>query len=280
MSDSKQHLAELFGLVNPELDEETAAKRQKVGKNAAESIQLGRKALNDGDAQLAVSHYRRAIEQGADDIQFELGAALEASGEDDEAQAAYAAALEKDADLAESRAGLSDIYKRNASFKQAIEELHFAIAKEPSNSFYHLKLAEAHRDLKLYTEAVRAAERAALCDPSNAFYHFWLADLLMEMKKFEEALEPLKYALDLSPGDDYYVHKTAQAFWGAGKKVEALRAARLATDLSPENQLYAAIVFKFESETGKEPGSEAPTLDQYDQDLFNRFCKEIGLEAG
>jgi tetratricopeptide (TPR) repeat protein len=275
--EDKKHLAELFGLVQPDPEEHEGAKPKRKGRNAEESARFGDKAMRDGEFALAIEHYERAVEQGGNArYGFDLAAAHDAAGNEELAEQLFAEAASTNKDAAEPHAALGDIYKRNARFQDAVEELHRAIATEPSNPIYHFKLAETLREMKMTTDAIRSAERAALCQPDNAFFHYWLADLLIETQRYTEALEPLKMAVELSPGDDFLYLLTAVAFWGAGRQKDALKAIRLASELSPENKLFLAIERKFSNLSLGEQ-ADLPEMDAYDRDRYDVWMKRLGI---
>lgn len=275
VSDHRQHLADLFGLAKLDDDESTDSK--KVGKNAAESEKLGRKALLQGNVPLAIEHFERGIEQGSTSTRFDLAAAYEAAGRDEDAQALYQELLKEDSDFAEGYFGMSEVLKRSARFTEALDQLHRAIAKEPSNAHFHFKLAELLKDQRLYADATVAAERAALTEPDNAFYHFYLGDLLIDRKYFAEALEAFRHAVELSPGDDHYLLRSAVAFWGAGKQNEAIRALRLSQELAKDSAIARGLEVQFRRQLGET--LEEVELDSYDVDRIERILSELGLTS-
>lgn len=275
MNESKQHLSDLFGLVKNDLAAfNKSSVSRKRGKSAEESIEFAEAALREGDPKSAVRHYERAIEQGSRSARIDLAAAHEILGEDEEAEKLYKESLDQDRDQAEPRAGLSDILRRSAHFREAVQELHHAIAKEPNNPHYHFKLSELLKEMKLLKEATNAAERAALCEPDNAFYHLWLAEVLIERKLFSDALIPLEAAVNLSPGDDHLYLRAAAAFWGADKSAEATKALKLAVELSPDNALYPALL----DLVGDGSRTKLDALDPYDRNLADRWIASIDFD--
>lgn len=281
MSEDKKHLAELFGLVEADSEKVGASvKKTRQGRTAKESTDLGTKALQNGDTDEAIRHFIAAIEQEDSFVtRLNLAAAYDAAGNDDEAESHYRAAIMIGDSSAEARAGLAEVLRRSARFREAVDELERATAEEPANPTYHFKLSETLKEMKMLDDAVRAAERAALCSPDNYFYHYWLAELLIDMGQFESALEPLKAAVALSPGDDHLYLRSAIAFWRAGRRDEAIKSMRLAADLSPKDAMYSAalaLLLHLNGEEGSTLDEVRKRLDQFDREKLKDFESAIG----
>lgn len=282
MSPDNRHLAQLFGVIQPDGDASRAEKRTRKAKSLKQAINWGHQAMLDGDTEVAIRHFELGVElSGGKELQpvLLLAEALEMAGKEDEAERILADAKVRFRDDVEPKIELSDVYRRSARFRDSIDELERAIAQEPSNPLYHMKLAGLCRDSKLYQYALRAAERAALCAPDQAFFHFWLGDLLIEMKRFDEAIEPLRNALNLSPGDDLYLLRASVALFGSGRQLEAKKAVQMAMDLVPDNGLYPLVLDLYRKRTGEPPLQTASEVDRYDSDLLNRIEQELGAEG-
>lgn len=280
MSDDKKHLAELFGLVDADAQESAHSKRKRQGKTAEESAALGAKALQDGDTEEAIRHFEAAAsgEESFTNV-LNLAAAYDAAGREEDAEVKYRTAIEIGDATAEARAGLAEILRRSAKFRDAVDQLELATAEEPSNPIYHFKLSETLKEMRRMDDAVRAAERAALCSPQNYFYHYWLAELLMKMGHFEQAIDPIRTALELSPGDDHLYVRSAIALWRSGRRAEGIKAMRLATDLAPKDAMYAAalaLMLHLSGEEGAKFEEVEGRLDQFDRQKLKDFASEIG----
>ncbi len=283
MDDPRKVINELFGLVDDDLREsKPTPAASKVGRDAEESSRLGEQCIEDGDFPAAIKHFKKAIEQTENPDAREhvnLGGAYDAADMEDEALAEYETALSRNDASADAQAGVSQILRRNAKFRDSIQSLVKAAEKDPKNPHYYFNLAEAYREIKEYKLATKAAEEAARLGGDDPFYWFWLADLLIDLRKFEDALRPMKEAVDRSPGDDHLYLRAGIAFWGAGKKAEAIKSLRLASELDPENALYLALVDLFAKHSGEADSlpSKARTLDAYDQDRLNRIAQFLGI---
>jgi len=266
-----------------EFDEE---ERPKLGRTAEESDSLGRACLSDGDYRKAIEHFQRACTQrdpGDIRSQVELAGALDYADQAPQALRQYQRALQVQRDAIEPTLGISDVLRRYGRFRESIDHVREAIAKEPSNPYLHLKLAETLRDAGHPKEAFVAAQGAVTAKPDDAFYHYWIGDLLISLARFDEALDSLRAAIELSPGDDFLYLRACVAFWGAGKKAEAIKALRLASDLDPEKNLYHGLLGVLLEETGQKEESKlesdrADKMDRYDHDSLGRLLDEMGIE--
>lgn len=284
---SFSQIAELFQLELPR--EKARAKprlpRKTVGDDAAESEELGRECLSEGDYESAIRHFRRACEQRGynnPDTLVDLGGAYEYADQAPQALRQYEKALRIQQDATEPQLGLSDLYKRHGRFRDAIERLQKAIELEPGNAFYKIKLAETLRDMGEPNRALRAAQAAVLAKPDESFYHYWVGDLLIGLGRYEEALESLRAAIELSPGDDFLYQRASVAFWQVGRKQEAIKAIRLASDLDPEKHVYHGLLEMLLRATGMDEEADlektrSSRMDRYDLDTLSRVASEMGL---
>lgn len=288
MDPSYKTIADLFAVPQPtDLAIKEEDDRPKEGRDAAESDELGRQSLVDGDFEAAIRHFRRAVEQrDPTDItsRIDLAGAYDYSDQAPQAMRQYEKALRLHGEAAEPRVGLSDVYKRYGRFREAIEQMEKAVEREPANAYYWIKLAETLRDAGERKRALEAAQHAVIAKPDEAFYHYWIGDLMIQMGQYEEALESLRAAIELSPGDDYLYLRAAVAFWRAERQAEAVKAVRLASDLDPGKHLYHGLIGVLLEEMGQldEANLEsdrAKKMDRYDHDMLGRLMDEMGIEA-
>lgn len=284
---SFRQIAELFQLELPRTKGPLPADspKRKEGKDAAESEELGRQSLTDGDYETAIRHFKRACEQRGEanaDTLVDLAGAYDYADQAPQALRQYEKALRVQKDAVEPWLGLSDVYKRYGRFRESIEHLQNAIKLDPKNPFYRIKLAETLREMGEPNRALVAAQGAVAAKPDEAFYHYWIGDLLIELKRFDEALESLRAAIELSPGDDFLYQRACVAFWCSGKKQEAIKAVRLASDLDPEKDIYHGLLELLLRETGMKEEAElekgrASKMDRFDQENLKRLAGEMGL---
>jgi len=285
---SFSQISELFQLQLPVpiSDLPASSPRTKEGKDAVESEELGRQSLTDGDFETAIRHFKKACEQrGTETAEtlVDLAGAYDYGDQAPQALRQYERALRIKKDAVEPEIGMSDVYKRYGRFRDAIEHLEAAIAKEPTNPFYRIKLAETFREMGEKSRALAAARAAVIAKPDESFYHYWIGDLLIELKRYDEALESLRAAIELSPGDDFLYQRACVAFWCAGRRTEAIKAARLASDLDPDKHLYHGLLelLLAHADMREEAALEtaaAEKMDRYDQELLRRMAVEMELD--
>ena len=285
MDPTQKDIADLFSVVvNKDPSVEQPSRKTKGG-SAEESQELGAQCLTDGDYEKAIEHFRRAIEQRPSSDpsgHIDLAGAYEFAEMAPEALRQYEKALRISKDTPEPILGVSQLYKRNARYKDSLKHLEDALVLEPHNAFLRFKMAEVLREIGEFGAALESARMAVAAAPSDSFYHYWVGDLLISMRRFDEALEALRAALELSPGDDYLYLRAAVAFWGAGKQPEALKSVRLASDLDPDKNLYHGVLERMLRASGQvdEADLEAKRsskMDDYDRDALARLTKEIDL---
>lgn len=257
--------------------------RDKVGENAEESQNLARQSLSDDDYEAAIMHFKKAVEQGAEEVDFELGAAYETADMVPQAFLQYEKAR-KTKENGDLFIGLSTLYKRNGEVQAAVKQLEDGIKKEPHNAYLHFKLAETLRQMGYRKAARSAVEGAVAVAPDDPFYHYWLGDLLLEMGEFEEAGKSVQAAIELSPGDELLFQLAGICLWGQGKYPEAIRATRLAGDMEADNMVHALVLHKFLVENGQTEEAaleeaKVSRAEEYERDKANRVLKPLGLSV-
>jgi tetratricopeptide (TPR) repeat protein len=290
MSDQKpsfHQIAELFQLQFPAIEGtgKVSSGRKAKGENASESEELGRLSLSEGDYQAAIEHFRRAVEQREElnpDTLVDLAGAYDYGEFEPQALRQYQKAWRLQKDAAEPLLGISDLYKRNARWRESIERLENAIEIEPGNAFYRIKLAETLREMGEKNRALVAAMGAVTAKPDEAFYHYWVGDLQIELGRYEDALESLRAAIELSPGDDFLYLRAAVAFWRTGKQQEAIKAIRLASDLDLSKHVYYGLLEVLLRQAGMPEEAElerqrSSKMDLYDRDTLKRVMREMGI---
>jgi tetratricopeptide (TPR) repeat protein len=285
MEPSRKEIADLFSVVFDKDLEITNPVRKLKGDNARESSELGKQSLNEGDLDKAIEHFRRAIEQrDPADVSglVDLAGVYEFAEMAPQALRQYEKALRIKDNSSESRLGMSQVFKRNARYKDSLKHLEEALALEPRNAFYRFKIAEILREMSDKERALESAQLAMAAAPTDSFYHYWVGDLLIEMKRFGEALQSLRAAIELSPGDDYLYLRAASAFWGARRPQEAIKSVRLASDLDPDKDLYHGLLELLLRNSGMVEEAElererAAKMDDYDRDALRRIAEELEL---
>ena len=284
MAHDWQMIASLFGddeaIPDPDAPE---PRHRKPGRDADESVRQGRASLQARDYEVAIEHFRRAMQQGGRNIEAELGAAYENADYLPAAFYQYRKAKKAHAE-GELSVGLADLYRRYGRLKDAAQELEEAVAREPENPYLHYRLADILRQNGFKKAAFLAVQGAIAHAGDDAFYHYWAGDLATEMGEFAQAVPALHAAIELSPGDAHLFRLSAIALWGSGKPSEAIRAARLATDLDTDDLKSVAVLAALLTAHGLTEDAQPELeklkkLDRFDYEESVRILNRIGLPA-
>jgi tetratricopeptide (TPR) repeat protein len=282
MQPSLEQIAALFDLGIAQKDFSDSPLRTRKGSTAAESQELGRLCLNEGDYAGAVDHFKRAIDQEPDHdgtAHIALGAAYELSNEEEAALDAYQEAVRLDNSV-DAQIGLADLLVRQGNREAGLQHYYEAVELDPDNAFAHHKLAEALKERGRIAEAIQQATYAVEKAPEDAFYHLAAAELFYSRSLFEEALVRFRSAMELSPGDDYIYLRASMALWAHGHRAEAMQALKYACDLDPSSGLYPALMATLAdrlllTDVAAEYRERAGELDRYDREGLQRVLAEL-----
>lgn len=176
-------------------------------------------ALARKEPKIALSHFDRALERQPTYVSALLGRgrALQALERDEDAIAAYQAALAQDA-------GLSDVARQ-------IDLLRFRGAER--------QIAEARQAARAnqIEEARRAYARAIVNSPDSAFLYRELAVLERQAGEGDAALEHFRRAAELDSSDAAAVGQIAELLEAKGDLEAALRAYGEALTIEPSDRL-------------------------------------------
>ncbi len=193
-------------------------------------------------------------------------------GREDEAIAAYSAALETEGDKDYIYYELGHLYLKKNDVINAISAFKLAVEKDQTNAFFHNALgfalftagqydeAEDHylvainmnpdnewtatvcracaliySDVKKNTEkAVRMYMQSISLYPSCSDTYLALGDLYFDEADYDKALENYTKTIELNPNDYYAFNKLATCLWQKDFVEEAIISYRHAIDLNPE----------------------------------------------
>jgi len=174
-------------------------------------------ALARKDARAALSHFDRALERqnGYVSALVGRGRALQVLGQDEDAIAAYEAAVALDSTLTELprqidvlrfRVAEREIANarqaaRSNNIDQARAAYGRAIANSPDSAFLYRELAAIERQAGQVDTALANARKALELDPSDAASAGQIAELLEERGELAAALEAYDAALALEPSE-------------------------------------------------------------------------------
>jgi tetratricopeptide (TPR) repeat protein len=162
---------------------------------------LGTALYAKGQVDEAMQHYRRAI---ALDPKYaaahnNLGLALKAKGQLDEAIAAFRRAIALDPKLAVAHNNLGTALYAKGQVDEAIAAFRQAIKLDPKYANAHNNLGNALYDKGQVDEAIQAFRQAIKLDPKHALAHGALGQALLKQARFVEAHAAMRRCLELLP---------------------------------------------------------------------------------
>ncbi len=182
-----------------------------------ESLQYFRKALENDHAGIgnsemvlawalqrrgrldeAVALYEEAARKNPAhaETRYRLGTAFEAQDRDNEAAAAYRAAIDADPDYAPAFSALNTLLRESG---QRLETWRDIVTAHPDSARANFHLGEALEDAGTPDEALGCLERAAELDPDDPALLTRLGIALLRAQRHAEAIGPLRSALVRNP---------------------------------------------------------------------------------
>jgi len=191
--------------------------------------------LERGDLEIAISHYRRALElrDGNSAAHYGLALALAHQRKFDEAIAHWEKSLEIQPDNNAARNYLGTAYASIGRDREAVAQWEQTLAYDPengdaANNSAWLLATSQNAELRDPAKAVELAKRAAnLPGGSNPIVYRTLAAALAENGQFNDAIRAAERAQELSQGNANSAVADEMARWIAlFKQGRALRQAR------------------------------------------------------
>jgi len=167
-----------------------------------------------------------------------LGAALQESGQVQEAIAQYQQALRLNPDYAEARDGLGIALTKQGKVREGIEQFEQALHLNPDYAEVHQNLGSALARMGGLEQAVGHWEQAVRINPSLAEAHYNLGLALMGQGRLQEAIGHFEKALQIQPEDVQAQYNLGNALLQAGEVQEAIGHYKHALQIKPD---YAAV---------------------------------------
>ncbi len=161
------------------------------------------------------------------------GVALERSGDDRRALAAYSKALADAPDDPDILQSTGVLLIRMGQPVRGATHLERAVAVLPDHPLPTFNLGLAYSRLDRHDDAVRAFARLVTIQPNVARYQFNLGKSLVDAGRPEEALTPLDKSIALAPDTPFAWIEKARALMLLGRETEAGRMVGHALELDP-----------------------------------------------
>jgi superkiller protein 3 len=187
-----------------------------ASEEAAERIAAGKKLLEQGRVEAAISEFQKAsnIDPKYGAAQLNLGHAYERANRNDEAIDAYRKSIELEPRNFYARNNLGVLYSKKGMYDQAIIEFQDALNNDPRNAMAlkNLEIAKKNKAAMQERETVIArAEKQVEAKPNDPTPAYQLARVYATYGKKEVAIEWLAKAIEKGYKDFAYV-KTDPAF--------------------------------------------------------------------
>jgi tetratricopeptide (TPR) repeat protein len=186
--------------------------------------------------QEALHHLMAAVALRPDSpgARINLGLALEAGGQREEAVACYRRAVELSPKYAVALSNLGGALLKTQQLDEAIACYRQALALDPTLATAHCNLGHALHEKGQVDEAIVCYRRAIALEPGCAWAHSNLGSALSDKDKLDEAIASYRKAIDLDP-------RLAEAHFNLGKALrdkgqldEAMACYRKAIALDPK----------------------------------------------
>ncbi|MDP6590132.1 MAG: tetratricopeptide repeat protein, partial [Alphaproteobacteria bacterium] len=198
---------------------------------------LGEAYRASGEAEQAMAAYRRALDldPGHAQSHYNLGIALMSQTRLEEAIASFRRTLEIDPGDAKTHINLGNAFKKSARLDDAVACYREAVRLRPGDAGGHYNLGIALKLQGHLEEAVRCYRAALAIEPGSAKAHNNLAVALREQGRFEEAIANYRGALEITPGYAEAHDNLGNLLNELGRSRDALASYRRALDLDPSN---------------------------------------------
>lgn len=186
---------------------------------------LGSIAMQRGDAESAVEHYRRAVSAAPrrPEPYSNLGSALIAKGRVKEAISALKSAIKINPNYGIAYVNLGDALIKVSRLAEAAVALERGVTLLPTDAKAYTNLGAALTRLKRLDEAVKALDTAIHLSPKLAQAHFNLGGAYSAMGCYDQAIACFDKALELQPGLQNAAFFRSQVFLARGRFAEGWR---------------------------------------------------------
>jgi len=164
-----------------------------VGPDSAQMHQvMAHEASTEGNTNVAIEQERAAIQRNPHlpGAHFELGELLSASGESgqqQEAEQEYLAALSDNRFDERAECRLGRVYARKGDPEKALSHFSAAVALQSNDAEAYSGMAQAFIELNQQSNALPLLEKAVKLEPTDSLDHYRLSRLYRHLGRMEEA---------------------------------------------------------------------------------------------
>lgn len=201
---------------------------------------------------------------------YMLGLSAWKSGQPENAEAAFEAALELDPQHTKSWLNLSRVLLDAQRSEEALEKIDAALTLEPESGVAFRLKGRAYHQLGRLEEAIEAYHQAILSDDRDVWSMNNLGLILIEQERFSEALRPLARAVELQGEVGIFHNNLGVAMERTGHYRAAEQAYRTAFEVDESHQKAQVSLARVE---GLE---QDPSLEPIDLEvLAESFVEEV-----
>jgi len=215
---------------------------------ALAELRLGLGAMEEGEYETALGHYRRALESaGVGEIRFQahlgMGSAYAATDRLDDAAAAYRAALKIKPNNPATLYSLGLVTKDQGRYEEAAPLFANAAVRDPQFGEALVELGIVYEHLGRHEDAVDACRRAAILLDDDETATLCIAVAFFHMGNYAAATEAFETAIDSNPGNPRAHYGLGLALLLAGDRDGAIVQLGETNQLDPElaRDLYERI---------------------------------------
>ena len=222
---------------------------------------MGAIAGQTGRHAEAAEWFRQSIagRPGDPEVHKNLGVALKAIGQVDEAIAACRQAVALKRDYAEAHKNLGGLFHGKGELDEAIAAYRQAITFKPGYAEAWSNLGAALRDAGKPAEAIAAFHQAIALNKALPEAHSNLGNALFDQRAYDEAIAAYRDALQLAPRFASGWHNLGIALESKGQIDDAISAYQKSVELRPNH----ADAFAKLGHALKEQGRIAESIDAY-----------------
>lgn len=167
--------------------------------NADEALTVGKKLLDDLEAENAVDALRQAIKLNPDlaEAHFNLGIAYALLEKVEENNPPPVTEPTPTPPIRKGKKEVVELSASEKSFENAVKAYKKILAKDPKDDAAHYNLGRSYNKLNQDPEALKSLQQAVKLKPDDGDYQTELGVILIKLAQYQEAVSALKKAISL-----------------------------------------------------------------------------------